>query len=37
MGSVTVLEAIADVMQKMKVANDGHVTYGKDRRIRPLL
>uniref|UniRef100_A0A7S3QUY8 pyridoxal kinase n=1 Tax=Dunaliella tertiolecta TaxID=3047 RepID=A0A7S3QUY8_DUNTE len=27
MGSVTVLEAIADVMQKMKAANDGHVTY----------
>jgi len=29
MGSVTVLEAIADVMKKMKAANNGQVTYGK--------
>eukprot|EP00967_Tisochrysis_lutea_P047718 scaffold58086_cov20-Tisochrysis_lutea.AAC.2 len=28
MGSVTVLEAIADVMQKMKAANDGHRQKG---------
>lgn len=33
MGSITVLEAIADVMQKMKAANDGHVTYGEENQL----